>query len=436
MLSAYRVPNSSARHASCREFLKIGDLGLGGLSRPGLLRAEQESGISRFHKAVIMICKVGAPPHQDMYDLMTDAPAEIRGEFKPVHTEVPGVQLCDHLPKLASIADKLSPLRSVYGPPSGDHDSFICYTGRAVPKQSPGEWPSIGSAVANVLGSSDGSVPPFFGLAPGAGHPPYGSTGQPGFLGVAHGAFRPSGPIRQNVTPNSINAVHFSERLNLLTEFDRVRSDLGASGTFDGVDAFRNQALEILTSNKMLEALDLSKEPLVVRERSGKGDPKNYGDRAPRSLEHFLMARHLVETGARVVTLNFGRWDFHSNNISECKSTHFPWFDHGMHTLISDLHDRGLDKDVAVVAGASSAARRRSTRTLVAPLAAAGRRVTRGWRVPQRAGDRVHRSPRRGGHLVLRSLRRSSRHALPPRRDRPARGNAPGLRRPPLQPRR
>jgi hypothetical protein len=350
MLSVFGDPSSSGRHTSRREVLKVGALGLGGLTLPGLLRAEQAAGVGRSHKAVIMIYLVGAPPHQDMYDLKMDAPAEVRGEFKPIDTAVPGIRICEYLPKLASIMDKLVPLRSVYGSPSGDHDSFICYTGRTVQKQPPGGWPSLGSAVSKVLGPTNASVPPFFGLAPDAGHPPYGSPGHPGFLGVAHGAFRPSGPIRQNMTPSSGNAIHLADRTRLLEGFDRVRAAADARGPFDGLDALRRQSLEILTSSRMVDALDLSKEPLAVRERYGKGDAKNYGDGAPRNLEHFLMARRLVEAGARVVTLNFGRWDFHGDNFNECKKTHFPWFDHGMHALVSDLHDRGLDKDVAVVA--------------------------------------------------------------------------------------
>ena len=350
MISVFGTEKSAPGRATRREFLRIGALGLGGLSLPGLLGAERAAAIGKSHKAVIMIYMVGAPPHQDMYDLKPDAPAEIRGEFKPVATNVAGIRICEHLPKLASIMDKLVPLRSVYGSPSGDHDSFICYTGRTVQKQPPGGWPSLGSTVSKLLGSTNASVPPFFGLAPDAGHAPYGSPGHPGFLGSGHGAFRPSGPIRQNTTPNPSNSVHLGDRMRLLKGFDGLRGDLDAKGAFDGVDALRRQSLEILTSSKMAEALDLSKEPVAVREKYGKGDPKNYGDGAPRNLEHFLMARRLVEAGARVVTLNFGRWDFHSNNFSECKDTHFPWFDRGMHALITDLHDRGLDKDVAVVA--------------------------------------------------------------------------------------
>jgi hypothetical protein len=350
MLSVMGHANFKSGSVSRRELLQIGALGLGGLTLPGLLRAEKAAGIGKSHKAVIMIYMVGAPPHQDMYDLKPDAPAEIRGEFKPIDTKVPGIQICEHLPKLASIMDKLVPLRSVYGSPSGDHDSFICYTGRTVQKQPPGGWPSLGSTVSKLLGSTNASIPPFFGLAPDAGHAPYGSPGHPGYLGVGHGAFRPSGPISKNTTANSSNSVHFADRKLLLKEFDTLRNDLDTKGTFDGMDSMRRQSFEILTSSKMGEALDLSKEPQAIRDKYGKGDTKNYGDGAPRNLEHFLMARRLVEAGARVVTLNFGRWDFHSKNFSECKDTHFPWFDQGMHALITDLHDRGMDKDVAVVA--------------------------------------------------------------------------------------
>jgi hypothetical protein len=338
------------RANSRREFLKIGALGMGGLTLPGLLRAEKASGITSSHKAVIMIYMVGAPPHQDMYDLKMDAPAEIRGEFKPMATAVPGIQICEHLPKIASIMDKVTPLRSVYGSPTGDHDSFICYTGRSVQNQPPGGWPSIGSTISRLMGPTNPSVPPFFGLAPNAGHPPYGSPGHPGFLGVAHSAVRPAGPIRKDMMLSTINGSHLGDRKNLLNSFDQLRRGMDAQSGMDGIDSVTQQSMDILTSNRLVDALDLSREPNRVRERYGKGDANNYGDGAPRNMEHFLTARRLVEAGARVVTLNFGRWDFHSSNFSECKNTHFPLFDHGIHALITDLHERGLDKDVAVVA--------------------------------------------------------------------------------------
>lgn len=335
---------------SRRDVLRIGALGMGGLSLPGLLQAEQSAGVGASHKSVIMIYMVGAPPHQDMYDLKMDAPAEIRGEFTPVNTTVPGIDICEHMPGMASVMDKCVPLRSVYGSPSGSHDSFICYTGRSVRNQPTGGWPAIGPAVSRIQGPTNPSVPPFVGLAPDAGHPPYGSPGHPGYLGVGHAAFRPSGPARDDMQLKGISADRLNDRRSLLTAVDRIRRDVDASGTFAGLDTINQQALDILTSSKLADALDLSKEDPKVRDRYGKGSPDRYGDGAPRNLEHFLMARRLVEAGVRVVTLNFGRWDFHSNNFSEARNTHLPWFDQGLSTLIADIYERGMDKDVAVVA--------------------------------------------------------------------------------------
>ena len=342
----YRLCDGIAR----RDFLKVGALAMGGLTLPDLLRAEAVAGVRSSHKAIIMIYMAGAPSHQDMYDLKMDAPSEIRGEFQPIDTNVAGIQISEHLPRLAAIMDRLVPLRSVYGSPSGAHDSFICYTGRTTQNQPPGGWPAVGSTISKLQGSVNRAVPPFVGLAPNAGHPPYGSPGHPGFLGVGHSAFRPSGPAQKDMVLNGVTADRLDDRKNLLSNFDRLRREVDASGTMDGLDELSQQALSILTSSQLAKAIDLSQEDPKVRERYGKGDPKNYGDGAPRNLEHFLMARRLVEAGARVVTLNFGRWDFHSNNFKGLKDTHLPLFDQGLSALIEDLHERGLDKDVSVVA--------------------------------------------------------------------------------------
>lgn len=333
-----------------REAMRIGALGLGGLTLPNLLRAEQAAGVGSNVKSVIMIYLVGAPPHQDMYDLKMDAPSEIRGEFQPIPTNVPGIEICEHLPGLAKVMDKCVPLRSVYGSPSGAHDSFICYTGRTTQKQPAGGWPAIGSVVSKIQGPVNPSVPPFVGLAPDAGHPPYGSPGLPGFLGVGHAAFRPSGPARADMVLQGIGQERLQNRKSLRSALDRFRRSSDASGAMEGLDTIEQQALDILTSSRLEEALDLSKEDPVVRERYGKGFEKRYGDGAPRNCEHFLMARRLVEAGVRVVTLNFGRWDFHSRNFSEARDTHLPYFDQALSALIEDLYERGMDKDVAVVA--------------------------------------------------------------------------------------
>ena len=332
-----------------REFLKIGALGMGGLALPQLFEAEAHAGVGRSHKAVIMIYMAGAPPHQDMYDLKMDAPADIRGPYQPIATSVPGIQISEHMPHCARIMDKLVPLRSVYGSPSGDHDSFICYTGRTVQNQPPGGWPSMGATLAKLQGPTTKAFPPFVGLAPKAGHPPYGSPGHPGYLGQANAAFRPNGAGMDDLKLNGITLDRLEDRRALLQGFDNFRRDVDNSGVVEGLDAFTKQAFNVLTSSKLMDALDLSKEPEKIRERYGKGFTANYGDGAPRNNEHFLIARRLVEAGARCVTLNFGRWDFHERNFSELL-THLPLFDQGISALVEDLHARGLDKDVSVVA--------------------------------------------------------------------------------------
>jgi hypothetical protein len=333
-----------------RDFLTIGALGVGGLTLPGLLRAESRQRAAKSKKSIIMIYLCGAPPHQDMFDLKTQAPAEIRGEFQPIDTNVPGIQICEHLPRLAQIMDKLTPIRTVYGSPDGNHDSFICYTGRSVRQQPPGGWPSLGSTVSKLLGPGAAGVPSFVGLAPKTGHPPYGSPGHPGFLGTASSAFRPNAEGQADLKLSGITLDRLEDRKLLLASVDRMRRDVDTSGKMAALDSFTQDAFGLLTSNRLANALDVSREDPRVRERYGKGDPRNYGDGAPRNLEHFLIARRLVEAGVRCVTLNFGRWDFHSNNFSEFKNTHGPLFDQGMSALVEDLHERGLDQDVSVVA--------------------------------------------------------------------------------------
>lgn len=339
---------------SRRDFLRIGSLGLGGLALPQLLQAEQLAGLRRSRKAIIMVYMAGAPPHQDLYDLKMDAPSEMRGEFRPIPTKVPGIEICELLPRLAGIMDKLVPIRSLHGAPNGSHDSFMCYTGKVGSTldqngQPPGGWPSIGAVMSKLMGPVSPHMPPFIGLAPRAGHPPYGSSGKPGYLGFAHGPFKPTGPGKDELHLKALTAARLDERQGLLRSFDRFRREADRSGMMEGLDEFHQQAFGMLTSSELAEALNLENEDPKVRERYGKGDPANFGDGAPRNLEHFLLARRLVEAGARCVTLNFGRWDFHSQNFSGMRS-HAPWFDQGLSALVEDLHERGLADDVAVVA--------------------------------------------------------------------------------------
>src|SRR5687767_11917506 len=139
---------------SRRNFLKVGALGLGGLTLPQLLRAEAQAGVrsaSRSHKAVIMIFLPGGPAHQDIFDMKPDAPVEVRGEFKPISTNVPGIQICEHLPKLARMMDKMALIRSIVGA-TGGHDAIQCLTGRSNRNMPPGGWPCIGSVVSKLEG--------------------------------------------------------------------------------------------------------------------------------------------------------------------------------------------------------------------------------------------------------------------------------------------
>src|SRR5215213_2605641 len=331
---------------SRRNFLKIGALGLGGLALPQLFEAEAASGIRKSHKAVIMIYLPGGPPHQDTFDLKSDAPSEIRGEFKPIRTNVSGIEICEHLPQMAKMADKLAFVRSVVGAEDNHYD-YQCLTGRLQRTQPPGGWPSIGSVISKLQGATHPAVPPFVGLEPIMQHKPYNASG-PGFLGMPHRSFRPAGDGKADMVLNGVTLDRLNDRKALLASFDQFRRDVDNSGTMDGLDAFNQQAFGLLTSSKLLDGLDLQREDKRVVERYGKGDPKPHGDAAPMLTEQFLMARRLVEAGARFVTVAFGFWDYHGKNFDNARKD-LPLLDRGVSALVQDLHERGLDKDVSVV---------------------------------------------------------------------------------------
>ena len=338
-----------------RTFLSIGGLAMGGLSLPQILQAEAgtenrgeptpRSG--RSHKAIIMIFLPGGPPHQDMFDLKMDAPSEIRGEFKPIPTNVPGIEICELFPRLAGMMDKFTIIRSIVGA-TGGHDSFQCMVGRNNKDQPQGGWPCIGSNLSSIEGPVDPSMPPFVGLAPPMGHKEWADAGQSGYLGIAHSPFKPSGPGKTDMVLDGVTLERLSDRKGLLASFDRFRRSADSSGVMEGMDAFSRQAFGILTSSKLAKALDIQQENPRVRERYGKGIPGNVADGGPRLMEQFLMARRLVEAGARCVTLAFSRWDWHGGNFKRGRQD-MPRLDQGVTALVEDLHQRGLDKDVSVV---------------------------------------------------------------------------------------
>lgn len=347
------------RHRFCdnqsrRTFLKIGGLALGGLSLPDLLRAEDQAGPSRRHRSVIMVFLSGGPPHQDMVDLKPDAPAEFRGEFRPIRSRVPGIDLCEHLPRLAASMDRWAIIRSLVGAEER-HASFQCMTGRTFARQPGGGWPSFGSVVSRLQGPTDPSTPAFVGLAPRMITSTWADPGQAGFLGLNHAPFKPNADGMANMVPQGANLSRLGNRRALLASFDNLRRQHEANQFLgSGADRYTEQALDILTSSRVAEALDLGREQVRVRDRYGRGSPEpaGYGDAGPLLNDYFLAARRLIEAGVRVVTLAYGRWDWHGTphgTTFENARHHLPMLDLGLSALVEDLHQRGLDQDVSVV---------------------------------------------------------------------------------------
>jgi len=340
-----------------RGFLKVGTFAFGATAftmsdvfRAEAAQAASAQGRSSAQKSVINIYLGGGPPHQDMWDLKMAAPREIRGEFQPIATKVPGIQICELFPRIANLMDKSVVIRSITGC-IDRHDAIQTMTGW--PHNSMmamGGRPSFGSAIAKVRGQVDPSVPAFVGLAAATGHRPWSDPGQTGFLGASYAPFRPDGPGMANMRLNDISVDRFGDRRRLLSSFDQLRRDIDASGAIDSVDASQRRALDVLTSSRLLEALDVSREPLRVRERYGDGKPYQFQfDGAPTVNDQLLVARRLVEAGVRCVTLTYGRWDSHGNNFNFMRD-HGAKLDQCLSALIEDLDTRGMLNDVTVVA--------------------------------------------------------------------------------------
>jgi hypothetical protein len=340
---------------SRRHFLRIGGLAMGGLALPQIMQAEEAAPATRGkklgHKAIIMIYLSGGPSHQDMYDLKMEAPLEIRGSFRPIQTNVPGIEICEHMPRLAKIMDKVAIIRSLHGCPD-QHASDLCLSGYPIgPKGRQDDHPSLGAAVSRLQGPVDPAIPPFAGLTIKTRHAPYSNPGLPGFLGQAHAPFQPDGEGLANMRLNGVSLDELRNRQALLGSFDAFRRQVDNSESLRSVDALTQKAFDVLTSSKLVEALDLEKEDPAVRDRYGRGsaDPAFGEDAGPHWLDQFLMARRLVEAGVRCVTLSFGSWDRHGQNF-ERLPLQLARFDQGITALVEDLHDRGLNEDVSVVA--------------------------------------------------------------------------------------
>jgi len=279
-------------------------------------------------KAAIMIYLPGGPSHMDMYDLKPNAPVEYRGEFQPIATNVPGVQICEHMPRQARMWDKLACIRSIIS--VDEHSDSLVTTGYSEAVNRQQHHPSFGAVMSRLRGNQQADIPPFVslrGMSIGL---------EPGYLGVAHRAFTPGGPGLANLSlAGGVNTERNQDRQSLLQQFDDARRDIDASGTMSGMDSFTQRAFDMVASGATRRALDLSNEEHRTRDRY-------------RGIEPFLTARRLVEAGVGCVTLAYGGWDTHGQNFVTLRNQ-LPELDRGIANLVQDLHDRSMDRDTVVI---------------------------------------------------------------------------------------
>lgn len=346
-----------------------GAAGLTGLGLADLLalQAQAAAGDSALtnSKSVIFVWLPGGPPHLDMYDMKPEAPSDYRGDFRPIPTNVPGIDVCELFPRHAKIADKFSVIRSIaheFADHGGGHKRFM--TGRN-PKEPVGfvnDYPAVGSMVAKMLENRNVGIPNY-SLIVDAGRAQIDtfSLGT-AYLGPAFGPFTvPGDPSEQgfrvqNLALDAGTENRLADRSSLLGGLDKLRRDVDQSGAIDALDKFGKQAAELLTSQKAREAFDLTREPDSVKERYGH---HAWGYR-------LLMARRLVEAGSKFVTVvlenpfvsgvpqlkqGVYNWDSHAVNchIYDDARVRFPIYDQTVTALIEDVFARGLDKECLIV---------------------------------------------------------------------------------------
>jgi hypothetical protein len=351
-----------------RNLLKAGLAGLAGLSLPGLLRGRAEAAVPS-RKSVILLWMTGGPSHIDTWDPKPDRPLENRGPFATIPTRLPGVRVCEYLPKMAAVLDRFTLIRSVDARGSNHEPNTVFQTANrdAEPRTNPvaRHYPAIGSVVAKYRGANQPGMPPYVAFIKSRSHLAYA-----GYLGKQYDPFPGDQaarlPVYTNVgvdtgrmteadlfrLPLGITQERIQDRRSLLTAFDGLRRDLDASGTMDAMDQYGRQAVEIVAGWRAQEAFDLEREPAAVRERYGKH----------LWCQQTLLARRLVEAGAAFVTLDLsyhpasGTWDNHGDNIppyggiSRGLRPLLPLFDHLITTLVGDLDQRGLLDEVLVLA--------------------------------------------------------------------------------------
>ncbi|MSV28320.1 MAG: DUF1501 domain-containing protein [Bryobacterales bacterium] len=323
-----------------RDFMRIGSLGALGVTLDGTLRAAGATNAAKKDLSVILIWQSGGSPHQDTFDLKPDAPKEFRGEFNPIPTNVPGIQICEYLPVTAKQADKFTILRSMKSK-ENNHERAINYLLTGYLPLSTLEFPSMGSVVAKQLGTKNG-MPPYVAI-PNT-FPSYGG----GYLG---GEFNPfiSGDanasgykVRDLTLPTDVDWSRVDNRQWLLKQMDDKFRRVDANTDFDALDAFHQKAYDLMRSPVAKKAFDIQSEPEALRERYGR-TPVGQG---------CLLARRLVEGGVRFVTVAKGwlNYDTHGDNFNTMKKVLLPEFDRAFGTLIEDLHQRGMLDTTLVIA--------------------------------------------------------------------------------------
>jgi hypothetical protein len=347
MLKIYGDKQRFCDGVSRRNFLQIGTMAFGGLTLADLLASEAQAATpSRSGKGVIVVYLPGGPPHQDMFDLKLDAPSDIRGEFNPIKTKVPGLEIGELFPKIAEIMDKCAVIRSLVGA-RDEHANPLCLSGFPMAETNKNH-PSLGAALMKVRGAADPTMPAYVDLIPKTQHKPYSIPPASGFLGRQFAAARVDGDGASDMTLSGITLNRLQERQRLLQSVDKFRRAVDASDMVQAQDVSVQQAFNILTSHKFVEALDVSKEDPKTLAKYGKGQDAVAGDGCALKNEQFVAARRLIEAGVRCVSLGYGFWDFHGANFANMKK-YAPMLDAAVSGLIQDIHDRGLDKDVSVV---------------------------------------------------------------------------------------
>jgi hypothetical protein len=344
-----RFARGIAPGASRRTFMKIGTLGgvgFAGLTLADLLRmqaAAQEPAVARRKKSVILVWLAGGPSHIDMYDLKPQAPSEIRGEFRPIQTNVSGIQISEHLPYQARIMDKLAIVRSAYHTNAGHGmGSQWMLTGyQPTIEVNDNIYPSCGSVVAKMKGPNEPGLPAYVNL------PRLLPLGKAAYLGASYNPFSPdsdpnqdSFAVRNLKLPGQVPIARLDRRRVLLGELDQLRRDIDNKGDLVGLDKFYRDAMEMVTNDKAQTAFAIQKEPASLRDNYGRNDLG----------QSCLLARRLVEAGVTFVTIQAGGgWDTHGDNFKQLKDSLLPKYDQAVAALVQDLHDRGLSQDVLVV---------------------------------------------------------------------------------------